>query len=284
MNQSLPKPAHALGIYAGFGFFDVPFADRLSMIRDAGFDATALWWEEDRAEIRRMRHLAPDMVRKAGLYLDNIHVPYKGCNALWSPDPDERAACVARHTAWVEDCARHGIPTMVMHVSLGRTPPPVEEQGVESFHRIVDAAEDAGVNIAIENTRSNAHLETLLDTISSPALGLCFDTSHDALYSATPLALLRDWGHRLHTTHLSDIDGRRDRHWIPGEGSIDFEGVAAHFPLDSYRGAMMLEVKADRGEPNAPSYLSRAYRAAQALSDVLFSRGSSKPISVTGRV
>ena len=60
------------------------------MIRDAGFDAVSLWWEEKHPRGRTLRHLAPDMVRKTGLYLDNMHVPYYCCNDLWSPEESTR--------------------------------------------------------------------------------------------------------------------------------------------------------------------------------------------------
>ena len=54
-----------LGIYVS-SRVGVPFAGRMAMIRDAGFGATCLWWEEEREEARRLRHLAPDIVRKNG--------------------------------------------------------------------------------------------------------------------------------------------------------------------------------------------------------------------------
>ena len=56
------------------------------MIRDAGFGATALWWGEDSDRARELRAIVPDLVRNAGLFIDNIHVPYQGCNELWVTD------------------------------------------------------------------------------------------------------------------------------------------------------------------------------------------------------
>jgi hypothetical protein len=34
-----------LGMFAWFGY-DLPMRERLQIIKDAGFDATALWWDE----------------------------------------------------------------------------------------------------------------------------------------------------------------------------------------------------------------------------------------------
>ncbi len=257
-----------LGIFLSARRFDVPFAERMAMIRDAGFGATCLWWEEERVEVRRLRHLAPDIVRKHGLRLDNIHVPYRWCNDLWSLKDDRRRAAVERHLGWVDDCRRHDIPLLVMHVTMGRRMPPPNALGIDSLRRIVEAAETSGVAIAIENTRSDRHIEALFHAVPSANLGLCFDTSHDFLHGDPPLRLLEDWGHRLAATHLSDTDGKRDYHWIPGAGSIDFETIAAHLP-ESYTGCYMLEVAPTRREASLGDFLSQARESALSL-DRLF--------------
>lgn len=245
-----------LGIYAGFGF-SVPFEDRLRLIREAGFGATGIWWEEKNPRIRAVRDRAPDLIRRAGLFLDNIHVPYFACRELWSPDGDARAEAVRLHAGWVADCARHGIPRMVMHVSLGRSTPEPSEAGLDSFRRLTDRALDLGVTVAIENTHEERYIDYLLARIESDALQLCFDTSHDRLYSRRPGGLLARWRGRLAALHLSDTDGRRDQHWLPGEGVVDFEALRGHWDAP-YAGVFMLEcVPRDRGECPA-AFLARA--------------------------
>lgn len=252
-----------LGIYAGFGF-RVPFDDRLRLIRDAGFGATALWWEEKNPQIRAIRDRAPDLIRRAGLYLDNVHVPYFACRELWSANVAERREAVDLHESWIEDCARHGIPRMVMHVSLGTSTPEPSECGLESFWRLTDRGADAGVTIAIENTHEDRYIRFLMERIDSPALQLCFDTSHDQLYASVPGALLERWKHRLGALHLSDTDGRRDRHWLPGEGVVDFDGLREYWD-EPYDGVFMLEsVPKDRSEAPA-DFLARAFARLSAV-------------------
>jgi len=72
-----PKPL-AAGIFAWFGM-RVPFAERMAMVRTAGFETVGLWWEEDDPERRRLRNLMPGVVRRAGLTVCNVHTPYRGC-------------------------------------------------------------------------------------------------------------------------------------------------------------------------------------------------------------
>jgi len=58
-------------------------------------------------------------------------------------------------------------------------------------------------------------------------------------------------GGRLLTTHLSDNDGEADRHWPPGEGVVDWRGLASA-PSLRRLGAVMLEVLGPRNKPWPP--------------------------------
>ncbi len=247
------------GIFAWFGI-PIPFPDRVRLIRDAGFEVTSLWWEERHPEARRLRHRAPDLAREAGLEVDHIHVPYRGCNDLWSAHDGDRAEAVARHVRWIGDCARHAIPVMVMHAVSGRGNQVRHAHGLDSMSRILEAAAHHGVTVALENTRRNDLLDLMLDHFPVPHLGLCYDNAHDALHDATPLALLLRRRERLTTTHISDCDRKRDQHWIPGEGVLDFDVLQE--ALGTYRGTRLLEVvPKDRAEAPEP-FLRRAYAAA----------------------
>jgi len=247
------------GIYGWFGL-RLPFADRMQLIREAGFTATSVWWEEDHPEGRRLRHHAPDMARAAGLELDSVHAPYRGCNRLWSENDDDRQAAVAEHVRWVQDCARHGVRALVMHVAQGGACPPPGDAGLDSLRRIVEVAEEGDVRIAIENTRRVEHIEYALGHIESPHLGLCYDTSHDVLYSPQPLAILERWRHRLVTAHLNDTNGRRDYHWLPGEGVVDFDAVSEYMPWP-HEGIPILEVVCYDKDTDALAFLQDAWRA-----------------------
>jgi sugar phosphate isomerase/epimerase len=171
---------------------------------------------------------------------------------------------VERHCDWVLDCARHGVSCMVMHVTQGRAVPVPVAEGVDSLRRIVAVAEAHGVIVAIENTHCPQHVTALLKAIDSPHLGLCYDISHDVLHSPVPFALLWRWHHRVAALHLNDTDGRLDRHWLPGEGVINYEALAGLIPSGP---ALMLEaVPKDRSE-SAPSFLGRAFDCGFRIAD-----------------
>ena len=222
------------------------FGERLAAIREAGYDATSLWWPDfEDGEWLRLRDAAPEQVRRAGLELDHLHAPYRHANLLWSADADDRRSLTGKYRTWIDDCAHHNVGIMVMHVVGGRAPVELAH-GLDSFHRLVEHAAGKAVTLAIENTRQPWMVGWLLERIESPAFGLCFDTGHDRLYSDAPLALLRAHGKRLVATHLSDTDGILDRHWAPGDGVVEFEAVREL--LDGYDGVLLAEVVRPREE------------------------------------
>jgi sugar phosphate isomerase/epimerase len=252
----------ALGIVAGFGI-PVPFARRMRCIRQAGFTHVALWWP-DAPEVRAAReHLAPQ-AREAGLAIDHAHVPFRSASRLWSADRLARQEEVDRHIRWLADLARHAIPVMVMHTGAPADWRERWVHGVDSLERVAEAAARAGVTIALENTRQPASLHALLGDERLTRLHCCYDVAHDALYARTPLDLPRQHGARVSAVHWSDTDGRRDRHWIPGEGPLPHERVAGTL-RDTVRPAVLtLEVTCRSGE-DAATFLSRAFDAGRRL-------------------
>ncbi|MFP6584984.1 MAG: sugar phosphate isomerase/epimerase [Candidatus Hydrogenedentota bacterium] len=245
------------GMYAAFGFH-VPFEERLAKIAEIGFEATSMWWEHKNERIRKLKYLAPAMIKGVGLDLESIHVPYSDCNHLWSDDDVARDASLNQHLEWIDDCNRHEVRIMVMHVTLGKQPPAVNQIGIASYETLVRHAEEQGVVVAIENTRVNDHIDALFNQIDSSSLGFCYDISHDVLYSNDPGKLLRDHGARLASTHLADTDGKLDRHWLPGAGSIDYADILQSFPTQTYRGALMLEVSSGRKNNSVPEFIEDA--------------------------
>ena len=66
-------------IYDWFGY-ELPMEMRYQLIKEAGFDGVLLWWGEDfgRGDYRS----GPELARKAGLFLENIHAPFDSQNVL----------------------------------------------------------------------------------------------------------------------------------------------------------------------------------------------------------
>lgn len=249
-----------LGIFSWFGFV-IPLPERLKMIKEAGFDATSVWWEDEKEPFAICKQDMPRMVKEAGLLLENIHVPYNNSNDLWSENTDARESIVRKHIEWLNDCSRFNIPLMVMHIMEGEEPPAPNKYGIESMSHLVKAAEELGVKIAIENTLRDDSVLFLLSEIKSSHMGFCYDSSHASLRKHRNDLLLKDYGGRLFATHLSDNDGIFDRHWLPGNGEICWDEMAASFPKD-YKGFFTLEtVPTEEEKKLGPEkFLAKAFK------------------------
>lgn len=260
----MPQSHWPLSIFSWFGH-RLPLRERLALIAEAGFEAVTLWWGDEEFAAYEEKQAAPALVRAFGLHLENIHLPYQAVNGFWAREAVERDRTVALHLGWLEECARHGVPLVVMHASEGVHPPGPGDAGVDAIARVVARAEQLGLTIALENTIYPDHLNTVLAEILSPNLGLCFDSCHDALWSERPLWLLRKWSHRLLALHLSDHDGHGKKHILPGTGRIDWPLLADSLPLDTYSGWISFEVFPEAGSrpEEARQFLAKAHDRAQ---------------------
>ena len=74
----------------------------------------------------------------------------------------------------------------------------------------------------------------------SPKLRSCFDTNH--LLGENPLDYIRAIGNRIVTVHVSDYDFINERHWLPGEGKNDWNGILKILSDVGYDGIWMYEI------------------------------------------
>ena len=126
-------------------------ADTFRLIRRAGFEGVILRWSDSFDDV--VCELQPDQARKAGLAVENIHARFRDDNGLWRDNLDGEAL-TRRLFEFIDDCHRYEIPTMVVHINDGETPPPFNELGLSRVLRIAEKAEQLQRNVAFENTRT----------------------------------------------------------------------------------------------------------------------------------
>jgi sugar phosphate isomerase/epimerase len=81
-----------------------------------------------------------------------------------------------------------------------------------------------------------------------------------------PLALLKDYGHRLLTTHISDNRGKKDDHMLPFEGVYDWSGFCTVFTRVFFDGVFLLEVEMRESAFLSPAeFLIEAFRRGEKL-------------------
>jgi sugar phosphate isomerase/epimerase len=236
-----------IAIVDWFGY-NLPPQERMRLIKEAGFSAVLLLWAD---YFDKDYKQFPEYARNAGLNIENAHAPYMNANALWEDTINGQAAC-NEIIACVEDCAAHGIPTLVMHPENKSGTETVELPtsftiGIERIKRVIDAAEKSNVNIAVENMSRPEYLESIFTNIQSKKLGFCFDSGHCNVFTPA-VDLLSLYGDKLMALHLHDNDGVDDWHSLPFSGYIAWDEIAVKLNRFSYDGAIALEVGNKRFE------------------------------------
>jgi len=148
------------------------------MIRDAGFKSVMLRWMDNDDITISPKEKQPEEFRKHGLEIANIHMPFFQINNLWGDNVDGcgmyevLASCII-------DCGEHDIPTAVAHLSIGNTPPPPNDIGLDRVKRLVELCEKNSVNIAFENVRRPDYLDFVFSRVESDCLKFCYDSGHE---------------------------------------------------------------------------------------------------------
>lgn len=211
------------------------------------------------------RKLQPELARRCGLEIENIHTPYQGINSIWQDNIDgmdfekKLIDCLV-------DCSEFGILAAVVHISQTMSPPPANDIGLERIKRLVDKAEVLNINIALENLRRPDYLDFVFDSINSERLGFCYDSGHENCYSKGTDLFVK-YGSKLKALHLHDNDGSDDQHMLPGEGSVDWETFALKLCRIGYSGNITLEVRNEfskaEGKDDPVSFLKNAYKSVE---------------------
>lgn len=100
------------------------------------------------------------------------------------------------------------------------------EKSLFTWEKILKRAESLKIKVAIENIfeEEPENLRMLMDKISSPFLGICFDTGHFNLFSSKSL---EEWisiiGQFIFEFHLHDNNGNFDEHLAVCGGTFDFK-------------------------------------------------------------
>lgn len=147
-------------------------------------------------------------------------------------EPELVAFARRRHEQSLEVAEAIGCDLLVVHSDFPHrvpTPPRLIETAarlVDYFGALAASAARRGVTVVVENIH-DADPRPLLDlarAVGAPNLGLSLDVGHATLYG--PNFALDEWVLTLQPflrhVHLQDNDGRFDRHWGVGAGTIAF--------------------------------------------------------------
>ncbi len=183
---------------------------------------------------------------RAGVRLWSLHLPFDKVD-ISSLDEDLRTRSVQLNADIIRRAAAVGIDKFVIHPSGEPIADDKRSERMsrakESLAALADVCEKSSVRLCVEDLprtclgHSIADMQTLLE---DSRLFCCFDTNHITVEK--PQDLIRALGVRIATLHVSDFDFVNERHWLPGEGKIEWAAVVTALDAIGYDGVWMYEI------------------------------------------
>ena len=226
----------------------VPAIDALEKIKAAGFE-TFFTGEYKDKEVGAIKEKAD----KLGLEYEFIHAPFHNINEMWMPGMGYLEV-FDYMKASIDSAAKHGIRSVITHVSSGWNAPQVNDLGLSRYDELVVYARERGVILAFENLRLLGNLACLVDRYEKmDNVMYCFDCGHEHCYTKT-VSLLDVFTTRVLCTHIHDNMGRPfddkkndfDQHLLPFDGTYDYAKMMRKLDEYGYAGSLMLEVSQNR--------------------------------------
>lgn len=232
-------------------------------IKEAGFKKVFLQWYNRPWAISQEAQLA--YAKSIGLKAVYAHLSYDEVNNLWLPEGDYLVDYYKRD---LKICKDNGMDLVMMHIT-GIDCPKYSKIGLERLKQIVAYAEELKIKIALENVEHPGYLEKVLKNITSPYLGICFDTGHFHCYFKDKFNFdfCKD---RIFAVHLHDNKGDVDRHMIPFDGTIKWDYILKKLHECNYDGPIILEC-VYRGEYiqlPLEEFYKRCFKAGQKLQEM----------------
>lgn len=186
--------------------------------------------------------------KKYGVELYSFHLPFWPFAEIDISNPDIAEASVEYLKGFVDKGTSVGIDKYIIHPS-GE---PIEENdrplrmatAKKSLAILAEYAEGKGAVICVENLprtclgRDSRDILELLNCDSR--LVACFDTNH--LLEEDPIEFINKIGNKIVTLHVSDYDFKNERHWLPGEGLLDWQSIISALEGVGYDGVWLYEI------------------------------------------
>ncbi len=183
-----------------------------------------------------------------GVKIWSFHLPFLPFEVLDISREELAEHSVNYLKALIDKATGIGIDKFVIHAS-GE---PIEENeratrmacAKRSLFELAEFAKERGAIILVEDlprTCLGRDSSDILDLISAHAdLRVCFDTNH--LLSEDIYEFIDKVGDKIMSTHVSDYDFVNERHWLPGEGKIDWQGLIKALKKVNYNEMWLYEL------------------------------------------
>jgi sugar phosphate isomerase/epimerase len=153
--------------------------------------------------------------------------------SLISPNPQHRAdrtRLIMKALEFARDVGGRNVSITSGRMLGGMPPEPAAKQFAESIRPILDRAEQLNVDVGIEcepglYLEYVAELREWIDRLGHPRLGANLDVGHSQVIGESIPEAVKLLNNRIWNLHVEDIPGRKHYHLIPGQGTLDWQGL-----------------------------------------------------------
>ena len=186
--------------------------------------------------------------KKYGVELYSFHLPFMPFNDIDISRPDIAEKSVEYLKGYIDKGTKIGIDKYIIHPSgepIDESDRPSRmEIAKNSLNILAEYAFEKGAVICVENlprTCLGRDSKDILELLgANEKLLACFDTNH--LLAENPLDFIKAVGEKIVTLHVSDYDFKNERHWLPGEGEVDWQSIIKALGEINYCGSWLYEI------------------------------------------
>lgn len=237
-------------------------ADTLKLYKSCGIDGIEIslpWNQYDQLDL-------PQTVRnakEADITICSMHLPFSREISIATLNAEHRAAAIAMQRRLIAYGAENGIHRFILHPSsepiADEDRPQAMQLAKEALAELAEWADEHGSVICVEDlprTCLGRTADEMLELLSADErLRVCFDVNHLLTSNgSTHAECIQKLGSRIVTLHLSDYDFIDERHFLPGNGLINWNEVITLLEEADYCGPFLYEVS----HTNAPGPLDYA--------------------------
>lgn len=188
--------------------------------------------------------------KECGVPINSFHLPFMPFKSVDPSAVDEelRINTVNMMKSLIEKISALGTHIFIIHPSAEHFPPEERklriEQSKKSLAELATFADKYNSVIAVEDLPrtclGNCTAEIAELITADERLRVCFDTNH--LLTEGYEKFIAEVGEKIITTHIADYDFIDEKHWLPGEGMLDWQGLYSALADVGYQGPWLYEV------------------------------------------
>lgn len=186
---------------------------------------------------------------KSGIKTWSIHLPLGGEFDISNLNDEERHHVIKKLSRTMALCQPLNARKFIIHASGIPTIPDGErgeriENSIRSLKLLSEEVKKYNARLTLE-CLPNKYLGNTADEILAivrsvnNGLEVCFDSNH--LSKEKPEEFVAKVGKLITTVHISDCDSRGNQHWLPGQGTIDWNRVISELLKVGFEGPFLFE-------------------------------------------